>query len=196
MASRAILSDFRRPAPRRSLRIAGLPDCFRYPARRWLSAVRPRPAHDVRCPAATSAFLLLPLAHLKRSGEVSGSSLVPLCFPFPFRFAFRLPCLTSSSSHRRPSRATGILRLIHRCGGLKWIKWRTIGAGAALRNNRIRSGNLAANEYGLHAMHEGRSYRRAGGGEEEESARPINVSKVLLSLEAICALAVHCAIAK
>lgn len=57
-------------------------------------------------------------------------------------------------------------------------------------------GNIRTNEYGLHAVHEGRSYRRAGGGEEEESARPINVSKVSLSLKAIWRLAVHCAIAK
>jgi len=125
LASRAILSAFRRPARWRPRRVASLPDCFRYPARRWLLAVRPRPAHGVRCPAATSAFLLLPLSLLKRSGEVSDSSFVPLCFPFPFHFAFRLSCLTTERSHRTLSRATGILRLIHRRRGLRWTKWRT-----------------------------------------------------------------------
>jgi hypothetical protein len=57
LASRAILSNSWRPAPRRSRRIAGLPDCFRYLARRWLfSGEASKPALGGCSPAANLHF--------------------------------------------------------------------------------------------------------------------------------------------
>jgi hypothetical protein len=158
--------------------------------------VRPLPALDFRCPAATRTFRLLPLALLQPSGVVSGSSSGLVRFPFPVCFALRLPCLTTEKSHQRLSRTIVIFRLIHRQQGLRWIKRRTRNRQLLAGNYRSRSRNFSTNEYGLHAVHEGRSYRQAGGGEEEESARPVNISKDLLSLKPIWRLPAYCAIAK
>ncbi|MFM2410474.1 MAG: hypothetical protein RL481_1302 [Pseudomonadota bacterium] len=162
------------------------------------SAVRLQPALDGEFSCSNLLFLLLALAHMKRSDPVSGLSAFVPSLSRRSAFSHPLLCLTNRKSHLGLSRTTEISRVIHRLRALRWIKKRTKGSLLFARNFRTPARNIRTNEDGLHAgrMKAVRYDGRAGGEEERCPSRQISEATVPLPLSCKWRFVAFCAIAK